>query len=200
MRPMRIVEDVSALPDYGFGPKSPIWWGTLAFCALEGMGFALAVAAYLYLLHVNPQWPLADVPPNHWPGTILTVILLASLWPNHLADKAGHAHDKRTTQRLLVLMSAIGLVLIGIRLYEFTVLNVRWDQNVYGSITWFILGLHATHIITDVGDTIVLAALMFTRHGHGKRFSDVSDNAFYWYFVVATWIPLYLLVYWVPRW
>ena len=95
-------------------------------------------------------------------------------------------------------MSVIGLVLIAIRFYEFTQLNVRWDQNAYGSITWFLLALHATHIITDFGDTGVLTALMFTRHGKGKRFSDVEDNAFYWYFVVGSWVPMYLLIYWVP--
>jgi hypothetical protein len=38
-----------------------MWWGTLGFCALEGMGFALAIGAYLYLVQVNPQWPLADL-------------------------------------------------------------------------------------------------------------------------------------------
>ena len=44
-------------------------------------------------------------------------------------------------------------------------------------------------------------ALMFTRHGYsGKRFSDVSDNAFYWNFVVAAWLPIYLLSTGLPRW
>ena len=43
------------------------------------------------------------------------------------------------------------------------------------------------------------SSLMFTRHAKGKRFSDVSDNAFYWYFVVASWVPLYALIYGVPR-
>ena len=49
-----------------------------------------------------------------------------------------------------------------------------------------------------VGDTIVLTALMFTKHGRAKRFGDVSDNAFYWYFVVGAWLPIYYLVYWFP--
>jgi heme/copper-type cytochrome/quinol oxidase subunit 3 len=40
---------------------------------------------------------------------------------------------------------------------------------------------------------------MFTRHGHGKRFADVEDNAFYWNFVVAAWVFLYALIYWLPR-
>ena len=100
---------------------------------------------------------------------------------------------------LLVLMSVLGLVTLGIRAWEFAWLNIKWDENAYGSIVWFVLGLHATHLITDVGDTLVLTALMFTRHAHGKRFSDVCDNAFYWNFVVASWIPLYLLIYWGPR-
>jgi heme/copper-type cytochrome/quinol oxidase subunit 3 len=40
---------------------------------------------------------------------------------------------------------------------------------------------------------------MFTRHGTGKRFSDAEDNAFYWYFVVLSWLPLYAVLYWLPR-
>jgi hypothetical protein len=39
---------------------------------------------------------------------------------------------------------------------------------------------------------------MFTKHGRAKRFADVSDNAFYWYFVVGAWLPIYYLVYWFP--
>jgi heme/copper-type cytochrome/quinol oxidase subunit 3 len=200
MRPRRVVEDVSALPTYGFGTSMTMWWGTLGFCALEGMGFALAIGAYLYLVQVNPQWPLAEAPPNHWPGTILTLILLLSIWPNLEAERRAREENLPRVRRYLVIMSVVGVVLVAIRFYEFANLNVRWDQNAYGSITWIILGLHAAHILTDVGDTVVLTALMFTRHAHGKRFSDVEDNAFYWYFVVGSWLPLYILIYWAPRW
>jgi heme/copper-type cytochrome/quinol oxidase subunit 3 len=200
VRPHRVVEDVSALPTYSFGATMTTWWGTLGFCALEGMGFALAIGAYLYLVQVNPQWPLAEAPPNHWPGTILTLILLLSIWPNLEAERRAREENLPRVQRYLVIMSVVGVVLVAIRFYEFANLNVRWDQNAYGSITWIILGLHAAHILTDVGDTVVLTALMFTRHAHGKRFSDVEDNAFYWYFVVGSWLPLYILIYWVPRW
>ena len=59
--------------------------------------------------------------------------------------------------------------------------------------------LQTTHIATDVADTAVLAALMFTRDGRGRRFVDVSENAFYWYFVVLTWLPIYAVVYLAPR-
>jgi heme/copper-type cytochrome/quinol oxidase subunit 3 len=195
----RAVLDVSELPTYGFGHRSPVWWGTISFVAIETMGFALAIGTYLYLMHVNPQWPLGSTIPNHWPGTILTILLLVSEWPNIGVDRAAHRHDLKAVQRGLAIMSLIGLAATAIRFYEFGNLAVNWDQNAYGSITWVILGLHAVHLITDVADTLVLAALMFTRHAQGKRFSDVSDNAFYWHFVVVAWLPLYFLIYWVPR-
>ncbi|ABY28522.1 cytochrome c oxidase subunit 3 [Methylorubrum extorquens] len=202
--PPRVARDLSDLPTYGFGPKSPMWWGTLGFFIIEGMAFALALATYFYLVQQNAQWPLAPVPPDHWVGTLNTALLLASLWPNFVADRDAHREDLTRVRRDLVIMSLIALVTVALRLYEFAGLGVRWDQNAYGSITWVLLALHLTHLITDAGDTLVLTALMFTRHAKGsakgKRFSDVSDNAFYWYFVVGSWLPIYLTVYWLPRW
>jgi heme/copper-type cytochrome/quinol oxidase subunit 3 len=100
----------------------------------------------------------------------------------------------------LVVMSIVGILPLVVRGFEFSGMNVRWDTDAYGSIVWFVLGLHTTHLITDLGDTIVLAVLMFTRHGENpRRFSDTSDNAFYWDFVVLSWLPLYFVLYWLPR-
>jgi cytochrome c oxidase subunit 3 len=195
----RPVQDIAHLPTSGFGTVSPIWWGTLGFVALEGTGFALAAGAYLYLRQVNPQWPVGAGPPNHWPGTVMLIVLLISLWPNALADRAARQEQLKPVRLWLIVMSVLGFVAVGIRGWEFAHLNIRWDGNAYGSIVWFVLGLHAIHLITDLGDTVVLTALMFTRHVSAKRYGDVSDNAFYWYFVVASWVVLYALIYGVPR-
>jgi heme/copper-type cytochrome/quinol oxidase subunit 3 len=159
----------------------------------------LAAGSYLYLRQVNPQWPIGAPPPNHWPGTAIVFVLLLSLAPNALADQAAKKQKVRAVQFWLIVMTAIAVLAVAIRGWEFTQLNIRWDDNAYGSITWFVLGLHATHLLTDLGDTVVLAVLMFTRHATERRLSDVSDNAFYWYFVVASWLPLYALLYGVPR-
>jgi cytochrome c oxidase subunit III len=199
VKPQHIVEDVSELPTYGFRSQSGPWWGTLGFVSLEGMGFALAIGSYLYLFYVNTQWPLGPVP-NHWPATVLTIVLVISVIPNFWLERQAKNHDLRRVRSGLVILSLFGIAAVALRFYEFTALGIRWDDNAYGSILWVILGLHAAHLITDLGDTLVLTALMFTRHGHGKRFSDVDDNAFYWHFVVATWLPIYVLLYWFPRW
>jgi heme/copper-type cytochrome/quinol oxidase subunit 3 len=154
---------------------------------------------YLYLVAVNSHWPLNESPPGLVWSSTLTVFLLLSVLPNVITDHVAIGERLWPVRILTVVMSLVGVVAIAIRGYEFTTLNVRWYDDAYGSIVWAILGLHTTHLITDVGETIVITILMFTRHGRGKRFSDVEDNAFYWNFVVAAWVPLYALLYWVPR-
>lgn len=198
--PHRVVLNAQHMPSYAYGHRSPIWWGTLGFVAAEGMGFALAAGAYFYLVFINGSWPLSAPAPDLLWSSLFTILVLVSAWPNHMAKRNSEREDLARTRRDLVLMSLIGIALMGLRVIELGSLHVRWDQNAYGSILWFLLGLHTLHLVTDLGDTVVLTVLMFTRHGHGKRFSDVGDNAFYWYFVIASWLPLYLLIYWFPRW
>lgn len=196
----RALLDVSALPTYAFGSRSPMWWGTLAFMALEGMGFALAVATYLYLDDLAPNWPLSADPPDPWPGTIVLMVLLLSLVPNQILARHARHCAMWPVRIWLVVMSLTGTVPLAVRVFEFPALKILWDANAYGSIVWILLGLHTTHLLTDFGDTLVLMVLMFTRHGYsGRRFSDVHDNAFYWDFVVVSWIPIYVLIYWAPR-
>ncbi|MDB5570151.1 MAG: putative cytochrome c oxidase subunit protein [Hyphomicrobiales bacterium] len=194
-----ILHDVSELPTYGFGTRMTMAWGTMAFILIEGTGFAIAAAAYFYLAWLNPEWPLSAAPPGLlWSG-LITLLMLVSLWPNQRAKARAEEHNLPAVQLHLLVMSAIGLGLLALRAAEFATLHVKWDANAYGSFVWLLLGLHTTHLATDVIDTIVLTALMFTRHAHGKRFSDVTDNAFYWYFVVASWLPIYFILYWTTR-
>ena len=64
-----------------------------------------------------------------------------------------------------------------------------------------LLVLHTIHVLTDLIDTAVLTALMFTVHGQeSRRFVDVSENSLYWRFVWLSWLPIYALIYWLPRW
>jgi heme/copper-type cytochrome/quinol oxidase subunit 3 len=182
------------------GTASPTWWGTCAFILIEGSGFALTIAVYFYLMSLAPQWPLKAQAPGLIPGTSLTVILLASVAPNILVSRWARQRNLRKVRTGLVAMSVLGAAPLVLRGFEFTVLHVRWDDNAYGSIIWTMLGLHTTHIITDLIDTLVLTCLMFSRHADNpRRFGDVEDNAMYWNFVVVAWVPLYACIYWVPR-
>ena len=196
----RVVADLSRLPLHGLGSASITWWGTLSFMLIEGTGFALVIAVYLYLMSIAPAWPIDAPLPDLLPGTLVTAVLIASVVPNYLVSRWAVQQDMRKVRLGMVVMSILGITPLAIRFFEFPALNVKWDSNAYGSIVWTLLGLHTTHIITDLVDTLVLAALMFTRHGDNlRRFGDVQDNAMYWNFVVAAWVPIYGCIYWIPR-
>lgn len=196
----RVVLNVAPLPENAFGSRTLTWWGTIAFMSLEGMGFALAAGAYLYLRVLQPSWPMNIPPPDLLPGTLVTILLLISAVPNYFLEHWARAYDIGKVRIGVVVMTLLGIAPLVVRAFEFPALRERWDTDAYGSITWFLLGLHTTHLLTDVGDTIVLAVLLVTRHGEvPKRFTDVSDNAAYWYFVVLSWLPIYFVLYWLPR-
>jgi cytochrome c oxidase subunit III len=191
--------DVSELPTVVFGHRSLMWWGTLGVMAIEGTVFALAIMAYFYLRSHQPTWPITALPPDLLWGTLNLLVMVASFVPAHMAKKAAEQLDLRGVRIWLVASVLFGLAFTVVRAFEFATLNVRWDSSAYGSVVWLLLGLHTTHILTDLLDTIVLTVLFFTGPLDGKRYVDVSENSFYWYFVVATWIPIYLVIYWGAR-
>ena len=191
--------DVSHLPPGAFGHRSILWWGTMGIVLIEGTMFALVVGAYFYLRTRADTWPPNLPPPDLKWGTLNTFILLASAIPNELAKRAGERIDLAGVRLWLVVCLIFGVGFNAVRAFEFATLNCLWSTNAYGSVVWFLLGMHTVHILTDVIDTGVLTVLMFTGPIEEKRFVDVAENAVYWYFVVLVWVPIYGVIYWAPR-
>lgn len=196
----RRIIDVSELPTFAFGSRSPLWWGSVCIMIVEGSMFLFGLISYFYLQGTQYEWPPGA---NQLPGvtfaTINTVVLLLSIWPNHLIKKAATKLELEKVQKLLLVMSGAAILFLVIRGFEFTQLEIRWNDNAYGSILWVMLGLHTVHLLTDAFDTIVMAAMMYRKPVEGRRFVDVSENAEYWYFVIVMWLPIYFAVYLYPR-
>jgi cytochrome c oxidase subunit 3 len=193
------VLDVSGLPSHRFSHHSPMWWGTLGMMAIEGTVFALVIMCYFYLRSQSRVWPMGVLAPDLLWGTVALIVMIASAVPNQLAKKAGERYDLHGVRLWLGVTILFGVALLVVRAFEFAALNVRWDSNAYGSVVWTLLGFHTAHLATDWADSVVLEALFYTGPLTGRRFVDVSENSLYWYFVVLTWIPIYLVIYWGPR-
>jgi cytochrome c oxidase subunit III len=193
------VLDVSNLPTFAFGHRSILWWATMGMILIEGTAFGLLAAAYIFLKWRVPHWPPGFAPPELLWGTMTTIIVIASIVPNALAKRAAERLDVPRT-RLWVWMSVLfALAFLVSRVFEFTAVNVWYDDNAYGSIVWFLLGTHTAHVATDIVDTAVLGVMLLTTPLDAPRFVDVSENAFYYYFVVFSWLPIYALLYLAPR-
>jgi heme/copper-type cytochrome/quinol oxidase subunit 3 len=197
----RFTDSVAGLPTYKFGPSSLTWWGIIGFMVIEGAFFGLAFAAYFFLMGHEQGWPPEGrQAPNLLWGTLFLIVMLVSEIPNSMIKKAAHERDVSAIRALMPVMIAICAVLLIIRGFEFNNLNCRWTDDAYSSVIWMLLFLHTTHIITDWGDTIVLWLLMQTDLGwEGRRLVDTDENCLYWRYVWLLWIPVYLMIYWVPR-
>jgi cytochrome c oxidase subunit 3 len=191
--------DVSHLPTFAFGTRSPMWWGTLGMIVVEGMVFALTIMAYFYLRSRSPEWPQNSLPPDLLWGSVNVALMLASGVPNWWTKRAAEQLDLRRVRIGMLVCVLFGVASLLVRIGEFNTLNVRWDTNAYGSVVWMLMGLHTMHLLTDTYDTIVLTVLMWTGPLEGKRFVDVAENAGYWYFVVVSWLAVYAVVFWGAR-
>jgi cytochrome c oxidase subunit 3 len=200
MRPLRQIGDVAELPSVTFGHRSLMWWGTLGFMVIEGWTLALVTAGYFYLRQNFNTWPPLRTPvPDLLIPTIGLALMLISLVPAYLASRAAYRLDTGGVRLWLTVSSVIALIIPVVRWYELWALNIRWDTNAYGTAAWTVVGLHASLLLLDVADTVGLTLFYWFKRMPSKAFSDTVDNSFYWYFMVLSWVPLYLIVYVGPR-
>jgi len=196
----RIVGDLASLPHSTRGAAHLIWWGNLGFMLIEGTAFLLAIGAYLFLSSRSPHWPpVGDPLPNLlWSG-VFTVALLASEIPNLWVKHRTAAHEAGKVRIGVLAMTVIGLVLLALRGVEIAYLAPSWHRDAYGSVLWMLMILHTSHVLTEWGETFVQAIWLYTHRIGDDQFSDVEDNCNYWTFVVLAWIPIYAVLYWLPR-
>jgi cytochrome c oxidase subunit 3 len=197
---MKTIVDICELPRFAFGSRGIMWWGILGFLAIESTMLGISLVAYWYFRSAAGEWPPPPIaPPSLVTGTITTVLLLVSVLPMMAAKAAAKALDVRRVIFWHLACDAVGIAFCAMRVLEFSNLNVRWDTNAYGSVVWMIVGLHSAHLIAEVIETMVMTWFFLSGLTTPRYFVDATDNALYWYFIVAIWMPCYVTVYLVPR-
>ena len=198
--PQHINFTVAHLPATQYGNRAPLWWGVILAVAIEGTLLVLLLVTCLYLRMQEAAWP-----PSGWSepatpyGSIATILLLVSAYPIFRVDVEARQLNGAQVRRNLVVFFAFCAALLPVRVLEFYGLQVKWDSNAYGSITWAFLAFHTLHFVTSAVETGIIAAYVFLRGLDPKHALDLHVTAVYWYFVVASWIPLYLLLYLGPH-
>ena len=99
----------------------------------------------------------------------------------------------------LITAVVCGVVALILRSFEFSAVYFRWDSNAYGSVVWFLLGMHMMHLSIMTTEAVLLAVWIFTREYDMKHRVDIVTLAVYWYWVVAIWLLIYGVVYFTPR-
>ena len=196
----RTVLDASGLPTVVFSHRSLLWWGTFGFIVIEGFTLLLMVASYFYLRTNEFQWPPGRTPnPDLLIPTINTVLLLLVIVPMWFVGKAAKRMDRAAVTRGLLIATAMTIPVNVLRWYELLALGVRWDAHAYASVAWGVVVLHSTLIVVDVFETGTLGMMFLLGKAKKKHYPDAADAADYQYFLSIAWVPLYFVVYWMPR-
>jgi cytochrome c oxidase subunit III len=195
-----VVVDFSQLKEGAPDRRATLWWGIVGLVAVETTVFSALVASYFYFKIHHHQWPPAGTePPELTLPIINLIVLLASSIPMHWADKGVQRGDLRPLKWGLVTSIALALLFLGIKVVEYSDNAYRWDTHVYGSVVWTITGFHSLHVLALVLKTCVIATMAFRGMLHKENRLPVTVNGIYWHFVVAVWVPLFFVLYIVPR-
>ena len=203
----RAVIDISELPHHEFDTYDPVWWGNNLLLTIESAMFAILIATYFYLRQNFPLWPppVAQLTATLRPlpeltvGIVNTCVLLISCVPMLMTDLAARRGNRTLCEIGLVIAVVFGLAGAVLRSFEFAAFYFRWDSNAYGSIVWFMLGMHMLHLLIATSEAILLAVWIFTREFDMKHRVDIVTLAIYWYWVVAVWLVLFGILYFTPR-
>jgi cytochrome c oxidase subunit I+III len=192
--------DVSALPPYDISNQSPLFWGQVLMCLIEGSLLCMLIAAYFYLRLGVDVWPGPGVHlPNLTYSSWALLPLAASCVGSYLASEAAKKDSRSGMLLGLGLNLGLAIVFLSLRALEWSSLNFTWASDAHGSIVWTILFLHTYDIVADLLMTAVLIVIVASgRYGPRQRIGVHVDSVL-WYFLAGIWIPLYGVVNWAPR-
>jgi cytochrome c oxidase subunit I+III len=187
------------LPCYLNGPASTTWWVFVLLLVVFAVALSLLVFSYYYLRAGSPAWPPAGIdPPNLLLPIVSTLVLLGSVAPMLLAERA----IRRGSQGWLVFGLANGFLLgslfLGLQLFDYSTTPFSHVTNAYGSIyfmlLWFAFLLVAAGLIM-LGVVQLQAWLgYFSRW----RFAAVQNVTLYWSFTAFAWLVTAAVVYASP--
>ena len=200
--------DVSRLPESAFDARAAVWWGNLLAIFIETTSVTLLVISYFYLRRNFGEWPpprinkdpvLYHPVPDLLYGTVSLLLVVLSCIPMYLTDRAARKENGTGTRLGLLLMLLVALAAIVLRFLEFPAVHMRWNDNAYGSLVWWILGMHLTYFIAAAAEFFIMLLWLLLHRIEDRHALDVTLAASYWYWVAGTWVLCYAVVYFGAR-
>lgn len=173
--------------------------GLLVFLGAEVMFFGGLIMAFLVFRLGSPAWPPPGQPRLPIAVTVLnTGVLLTSGLMMRRALRALRLRDRAGLVRGLGWAALLGTLFLAIQGSEWVRLirfGLRLSSGIYGATFYILVGGHGLHVLSAlVWLLAVRAGARGPRFGPGRS-EGVAACGLFWYFVVALWPMLFVLVY-----
>lgn len=124
-----------------------------------------------------------------------TTILFASTIVAYLSHTAIRRDNQVTLRNNLLITVSLGLIFVGGQIYEFSHAGLHIDDPSFGGVFFTLMGFHAVHVLAGV----VFLALNYMRASMGdfsaERHEVVELGVWFWYYVAAVWLVLFVALY-----
>ena len=136
-----------------------------------------------------------------WLPTINTALLLTSGVTLTIAHHALRDDHRSKCIKFMWMTVILGVIFLCVQGYEYyhlyTELNLKLNSGVYGSTFYMLTGFHGLHVFIGMLMLLVITLRLQKGHFTAKKHFGFEGAAWYWHFVDAVWLLLYILVYWM---
>lgn len=198
--------DVSGWIRFHSDRNHPFWWGILGLIAIEVTVIATFLTGFFYLWIVNVKergtgWPPGGTDPLPLVYPTIDVLLLVLCSVGMYYGGIGVQRGRNRVFVWWVVVTCIASLLVAfLRFLQFKELGFTWRKNTYASFVWVLTGFHLFHVVSALLGTAVIGWLAAKGYYTEQRRLGVQVDTIYWYFVSAIWVPIYVVLYWAPRW
>lgn len=191
-------------------PHSPVEEWTLPSRGVVGMAcliiaeaavFIIFVVAYVFYIGKSLSGPT--------PHEVLrlpvftTICLLSSSLTVHFAVSSLRADRRERSSLWLAATVLLGLIFLAGTAWEWYGLIVDHGltirTNLFGTTFYSLVGLHATHVIVGLSLLSVASIFSLQKRMTSNDAERLNVLSYYWHFVDAVWIVVFLVVYVVGR-
>jgi cytochrome c oxidase subunit III len=181
----------------------PAQWGMASFLFSEVAFFSTLIATYVAFMGKDTVGPTPAQALSLPMVIVTTICLLSSSIVIHLAERS----LKRGQQRAFFLLLA-GTIVLGALFLLGTAVEWRSlitehhltiSRNLFGTTYYTLVGFHGLHVTVGVVAMLIVLVLAFGREVTEQYRTGVELVAWYWHFVDAVWIVVFLVVYVASR-
>ena len=132
---------------------------------------------------------------------INTVILLTSSVTVTIAHHALIAGKRGILTTFLALTFILGFIFVYMQAVEYIHayqdLNLKLSSGIYGSTFFMLTGFHGMHVTIGAIMLTIIWLRVVKGHFTADNHFAFEATAWYWHFVDAVWVGLYVFVYWM---
>jgi cytochrome c oxidase subunit 3 len=173
----------------------PLLLGMVLFLASELMFFGALFAAYFTLRVSAPAWPPPGVELEAFRTLVATVVLVSSSLTMQLAVLRARSGDAIGMTRWVAVTAVLGAGFLANQLAEYASATFSMGDHPYGSMFFTMTGAHGLHVLVGLGLMTVVLGRVRQGAYRGGAIEGPEAVAYYWHFVDAVWVALFLVLY-----